>query len=251
MTTTDSDRGGVQVISRAAAILRSLEGEPAGLSLGEIAKRCELPRSTVQRLVDALALEELLEVHGRGGICLGPALMRLASHSHVDIVQKARPYLESLGAETGETIVLASAAGAELLILHTVVSSQSLRVSSGPGGILNIYGIGGGKALLARMDNTTVTKLIGRKIKPLTANTLTLPELLEQLEEIRKSGLSFGNEEHTPGVASVAVSLQTPQGFYSIDVAGPAWRIAQARDSIEKALLKCRDELMSGLRGVE
>ena len=58
MTATDSDRGGVQVISRAAAILRSLEGEPAGLSLGEIAKRCGLPRSTVQRLGEALALEE-------------------------------------------------------------------------------------------------------------------------------------------------------------------------------------------------
>ena len=247
---SDSDRGGVQVISRAAAILRSLEGEPAGLSLGAIAKRCELPRSTVQRLVDALALEELLEVHGRGGVCLGPALMRLASHSHVDIVQKARPHLENLGAETGETIVLASAAGAELLILHTVVSSQSLRVSSGPGGFLNIYGIGGGKALLARMDNEAVIKLVGRKIKALTPNTLTLPALLEQLDDIRQTGIAFGNEEHTQGVASVAVSLQTPQGFYSIDVAGPAWRIAQARDSIQTALLKCRDELMGGLRGL-
>lgn len=251
MTATDSDRGGVQVISRAAAILRSLEGEPAGLSLGEIAKRCGLPRSTVQRLVDALALEELLEVHGRGGVCLGPALMRLASRSHVDIVQKARPYLEKLGIETGETIVLASASGTELLILHTVVSSHALRVSSGPGGILNIYGIGGGKALLARMDNEAVIKLIGRKIKSLTPNTLTLPELLEQLEVIRSTGIAYGNEEHTQGVASVAVSLHTPQGFYSIDVAGPAWRIAEAKGSIEKALLKCRDELMSGLHGID
>jgi DNA-binding IclR family transcriptional regulator len=247
----DSDRGGVQVISRAAAILRCLEGEPAGLSLGEIAKRCALPRSTVQRLVDALTLEELLEIHGRGGVCLGPALMRLASHSHVDIVQKARPYLESLGAQTGETIVLASAAGAELLILHTVVSSLALRVSSGPGGFLNIYGIGGGKALLARMDNESVIKLIGRKIKPLTPNTLTLPGLLEQLDEIRRTGIAFGNEEHTEGVASVAVSLQTPQGVYSIDVAGPSWRIAKARDRIEEALLKCREDMMSGLRCVE
>ena len=204
MTATDSDRGGVQVISRAAAILRSLEGEPAGLSLGDIAKRCGLPRSTVQRLVEALALEELLEVHGRGGICLGPALMRLASRSHVDIVQKARPYLENLGAETGETIVLSSAAGAELLILHTVISSHSLRVSSGPGGLLNIYGIGGGKALLARMDNEAVIKLIGRKIKTLTPNTLSLPQLLEQLEEIRSTGIAFGKK---PQLALLAGDL--------------------------------------------
>lgn len=251
MTISDTDRGGVQVISRAAAILRCLEGEPAGLSLGEIAKRCGLPRSTVQRLVDALALEELLEVHGRGGVCLGPALMRLASHSHVDIVQRSRPYLEALAAETGETTLLASATGAELLILHTVVSSQTLRVSPVPGGFLNIYGTGGGKTLLATMDDEAVIKLLGRKIKPLTPNTLTLPDLLKQLEQVRGNGVAFGNEEHTLGVASVAVSLQTPQGYYSIDVAGPAWRIRQSRENIESALLKCREELLSGLRAID
>jgi DNA-binding IclR family transcriptional regulator len=251
MTTSDSDseRGGVQVISRAAAILRCLEGEPAGLSLGAIAKRCELPRSTVQRLVDALALEELLEVQGRGGVCLGPALMRLASHSHVDIIQRARPHLEKLAQETGETTLLASATGAELLILHTVVSSHTLRVSPVPGGFLNIYGTGGGKSLLATMDDKAVVKLLGSKIKPLTPNTLALPALLAQLGEIRTRGVAFGNEEHTLGVASVALSVPTPQGHYSIDVAGPAWRIYQARDSIEQALLKCRDELVNGLSG--
>ena len=43
-------RMGVQVIARAANILRSLEDEPEGLSLGDIAARVDLPRSTVQRL---------------------------------------------------------------------------------------------------------------------------------------------------------------------------------------------------------
>ena len=46
---------GIQVIARAAAVLRALENEPAGLSLGKIAQRVDLSRSTVQRIVDALA----------------------------------------------------------------------------------------------------------------------------------------------------------------------------------------------------
>ena len=53
-------RGGIQVIARAANILRALEGEGEGLSLGEIAARVDLPRSTVQRIVTALADEQLL-----------------------------------------------------------------------------------------------------------------------------------------------------------------------------------------------
>src|SRR5438132_5068512 len=48
------DKSQVQVIARAAAILRALEEEPAGLSLGQIAQRVALARSTVQRIVAAL-----------------------------------------------------------------------------------------------------------------------------------------------------------------------------------------------------
>lgn len=250
MTVTESDRSGVQVISRAAAILRCLEGEPAGLSLGAIAKRIELPRSTVQRLVDALALEELLEVQGRGGICLGPALMRLASHSHVDITQKARPYLEELSRVTGETAVLSSASGSELMVLHSVVSTQPLRVSPIAGSFWSVYATSGGKVLLARMDDEAVVKLIGPDLKPLTPDTPTLPQLLEQLKHVREDGFAYDFGEHTVGIGAIAIGLQTPQGFYAIDVAGPVWRIEQAKDSVKAALLKCQEDLINGLRSI-
>jgi len=44
-----SERQGIQVIARAAALLRALERRPEGLSLGELAKAVSLPRSTVRR----------------------------------------------------------------------------------------------------------------------------------------------------------------------------------------------------------
>jgi hypothetical protein len=45
---------------RTIADLRSLRDEPDGLSLGQIATRVELPRSTVQRIVHALIAERFL-----------------------------------------------------------------------------------------------------------------------------------------------------------------------------------------------
>ena len=48
------EKAQVQVIARAAAVLRTLEGQPGGLSLGQIAQDVGLPRSTVQRIVAAL-----------------------------------------------------------------------------------------------------------------------------------------------------------------------------------------------------
>ena len=49
-----NDKSQVQVIARAATILRALEEENSGLSLGQIAQRVNLARSTVQRIVAAL-----------------------------------------------------------------------------------------------------------------------------------------------------------------------------------------------------
>ena len=54
------DKNQVQVIARAAAILRAIEGENAGLSLAQIAQRVNLARSTVQRIVASLAAEKIL-----------------------------------------------------------------------------------------------------------------------------------------------------------------------------------------------
>ncbi len=51
---------GIQSIARAAAVLRALERSPSGMSLGEIAAALDLPRSTVQRIVDALKDEGFL-----------------------------------------------------------------------------------------------------------------------------------------------------------------------------------------------
>ena len=48
------DGDGIQVIARAAAVLRALRDAPSGLSLGALAEATGLPRSTVQRIVAAL-----------------------------------------------------------------------------------------------------------------------------------------------------------------------------------------------------
>ena len=60
-------RSGIQVIARAAAVLRALKDAPAGLSLGQIAERLGLARSTVQRIVQALQDERLVIGPASGG----------------------------------------------------------------------------------------------------------------------------------------------------------------------------------------
>jgi DNA-binding IclR family transcriptional regulator len=87
----------VQVIARAAAILRALEDEAGGLSLGQIAQRVNLARSTVQRIVAALEAEKfLIAASPTGRVRLGPTILRLAASARTDFVAVARPYLMQL-----------------------------------------------------------------------------------------------------------------------------------------------------------
>src|SRR5712691_8915402 len=79
VTGTES-AGGVQVIARAAQVLRALESEPQGLSLAQLAERVGLPRSTVHRIVTALAAEGLVaSVSPTGRVRIGPEFARLAA----------------------------------------------------------------------------------------------------------------------------------------------------------------------------
>jgi DNA-binding IclR family transcriptional regulator len=252
MTTFEPERGAIQVISRAAAILRCLQNEPSGLSLGAIAKRIDLPRSTVQRLVDALVLEQLLESQGAGGVRLGPALIRLASRSHGDITQRVRPFLEALSKRSGETAVLVHANGAELMVLHSVISSQELRVAPTPGNFLAIHATSGGKILLSGMSDSAVAQLLGQDLKRLTDKTVsTLPQLLDELARIRKDGFAHDREEHMLGVHAMAIGIETPQGRYAISLVGPAWRMQAHEQALREALTDCRNALANALRSPE
>lgn len=49
----DTRSGGIQVIARAAELLRVLQAHPGGLSQAEIGERVGMARSTVSRILNA------------------------------------------------------------------------------------------------------------------------------------------------------------------------------------------------------
>ena len=85
---------GVQVIARAAEVLRALEKSDRGLSLGQLAKQLQLPKSTVQRIVAALDRENfVVAATPHAGVRLGPALVRLGRSARCGLVDIAHPCL--------------------------------------------------------------------------------------------------------------------------------------------------------------
>src|ERR1044072_5847226 len=183
-----SDKNQVQVIARAADIMRALEGEDAGLSLGQIAARVGLARSTVQRIVASLETEKLLiAASPNGRVRLGPAILRLAARGTRDFVARARPHLTRLSEELCETVDLATVRRDHLMFIDQVIGSHRLRTVSAVGETFPLYCTANGKAYLSHLDPAAIEKLIGSSYEGRTPNTLTkLSTLLADLRLARK-----------------------------------------------------------------
>ena len=242
---TDSARhGGIQVIARAARIMRALGNNPQGLSLAAIAQEVDLPRSTVQRIIHALAEELLVEQAGpAGGVRLGPALGQLINHAQTDIISLTRSHLQSLSEQLQESVSLCSLAGDKVYVIDRIVAERELRVVFPIGVNAPLYATGAGKILLAEMPEATMLNVLPEVLPEHTPGTLSRDELLVQVEEARRSRFAADCDELIAGVSSCAVALDTYLGLYGLSVIGPTSRIKPGIARLREALLQCKQEI--------
>ena len=243
-------RMGVQVIARAANILRSLEDEPEGLSLGDIAARVDLPRSTVQRIVTALADEQLLiSASPKSRVKLGPALIRLANATNNEIDRMARPYMEALSREIGETIDLSVLQGKTAVFVDQVPGSHRLRTVSAIGERFPLHCTAHGKALMATLPDDKLARRLSMELAKFTPSTKTNPiELKSEIDSIRNGECASDVEEYTEGICALSMTFLDPLGrAFAISVPIPTPRFSRKRESIEAALRRCHEQISSGL----
>jgi IclR family transcriptional regulator, acetate operon repressor len=234
------------VIARAAAILRALEDESSGLSLGQIAQRVSLARSTVQRIVAALQAEKLvIAASPNGRVRLGPTILRLAASVHSDFVTIARPFLVKLSNELHETVDLAVIKKDHLVFIDQVIGSQRLRTVSAVGETFPLYCTANGKAYLAQLDPDEIRALIGRAYPRRTPKTLTrLDDLVEDLKSARRSGVAFDREEHTLGICAAGIAMRDSfDNVVAVSVPVPVQRFQAHEKRIAERLIATRQAL--------
>lgn len=231
----------IQVISRAAAILRYLGRETGGASLGQIAAQVELPRSTVQRIVAALSSEGFVSSSGGfGGIRLGPVLLDLAQSSHTAFRDMIRPSMEAIAHETGETVDLAVLRGGRMLFIDQIVGSQRLRTVSSIGESFPLTNTANGKAALACLGEREALELIERELKA-DRNTGRAKALHLEIGKIREGGLATDEDHHTNGISAIGFGIADMSGdVFALSVPVPSSRYSRIKGKLVSVLLKAR-----------
>ena len=246
----NSPKQSIQVITRAANVLRALEGEPEGLSLGQIAQRVGLARSTVQRIVDALRAEQLLiAASPTAGVRLGPALVRLAAAASVEFDHVTRPIMAELSQQLGETVDLSVLKGNSAVFTDQVQGRHRLRAVSGVGESFPLHCTANGKAILSVLPDDKRERLLRGPFPRLTSNTLTKPaDLLKQIESCRRTGIAADEEEHTEGISALGTGFLDPMGrAVALSVPVPTMRFRRTRAGLAEHLLAARERILSTL----
>lgn len=230
------------MISRAADILRTLGEETDGLSLGQIAARVKLPRSTVQRIVSALSSEGFISTeNGSGGIRLGPQIQSLAHATVADRKDQHRPMMQKIAAETGETVDLAIMDGGRMLFVDQIVGSQRLRTVSSIGETFPLTTTANGKAALACLDEAEAARRVIAELQKTKAKG-QIATVLSEIEAIRNGALAMDENEHTDGISAMGFAILDPNGeIFAVSVPVPSSRFARVRDKLTEVMVRTRN----------
>ena len=231
---------GIQVISRAADILRALGANSGGLSLGQIARKVNLPRSTVQRIVSALIHEGLAASDGSsGGIRLGDEIRVLANAPAFDLREHFRPLLEQIAAATSETVDLAVLEGPHMRFIDQIEGRQRLRTVSTIGDRFPLTTTANGKAALAELSETSARGLIAVEL----GSDDGFDVLMGELGRIRGGELATDLGEHSEEICALGFAVSGPnKEIAAISVPIPSSRFYRIRADLTNKLNRIRDQ---------
>lgn len=241
----DQAKGGIQVIARAASVLRVLRENQSGMSLAQIATAVGLPRSTIQRIVAALQEERMVISSLQGsGVRIGPEMQSFAEAANYNIVESCRLLLSELSQDTGETADLSVLRGAGMIFLDQVSGTHRLRTVSSVGEVFPLTTTANGKACLALMEEDRALNL-ARAEWDRRGIDGSAAAFSEELAKIRESGLAYDLDEHTQGISAVGIGFRDWTGdLHAISVPVPSTRFEMKRSQVETAILKTRAHVL-------
>ena len=208
---TKTATSSIQVIDRMTALLEAITIRAEPTSLKILSAETRLHPSTAYRILNALAKHGLVERTGVGRYTLGMKLLRYGSYVHgkVDLLREAKPIMEWLRSQIGETVNLAVCEGDEVVYVERAISKHMMRVEQVIGSRAPLHVTAVGKLFLAVGGAKACREYARRTGLPrYTPNTITqASKLWSQVENVRKQGYAIDNEEAEQGVACIGVPL--------------------------------------------
>lgn len=226
----DDARYIVKPVAKALQVLGAICTERRATGLNDLVALTGLPKTTVFRYVSTLRAAGLVDVTPDGDryrAALGLWLLGQTVGIQEMLRTACLPVMLDLRDRFNETVNLGTLRGHKVVYLEIVESERSLRMQAHPGAHDAIHSTALGKALLAFTPEDQWPLYFGRTLERFTARTTVDPtRLVEELREVRQSGVAYDRGENEEGALCVAVPLiAEPRGlFVALSISAPAPR---------------------------
>lgn len=214
-------------------VLRNIASEgTAGIRLLDLARRAELPRPTVHRIVKALVAQGLLAQDPiTKRYCLGRLIYEfgLAAPVPVRRIDRMRPFLQRLAHLTEDTAYLVMRSDDEVVCVNIEEGRYPIRARTFEVGARRPLGVGAaGLALLATMADADVDAYLTRNSESLKRYGLSAAEMRHRVDAARRHG-AISHGTITEGVSGIACAIPCIDGVSQLAVSVAA--ISERMDS--------------------
>ncbi len=234
----------IHSVAKAIRLLDLLAANQEPTTLTELYQKTGWPKSTIHGLLSTMREAGLIEQTANGRYWLGIRLFEYgcAVSNAWDIGAIARPHMQAICAELGESVFLSIFDRAAVVTLAEEESRASLRVVSEVGARLPVHCTSQGKLFLANSSAAECRRLLTlAPLKAYTPHTLTtLEQFSPELARIREQGYAVENGEYKIGLRSVSAPVfdVTGEVRYAIGCVG-MFRQVQSDEFLHAIRLVC------------
>ncbi len=219
-------------IGKACDVLEHVASFERPVRFAELLESSSFPKATLYRFLQSLTNQGMLAYEpDRQTYSPGLRLVRLAhtAWTQSSLAPIARPFLDTLSSETGETVHLAQLDSNQVLYVDKRNAAQPVEMYSQAGKVGPAYCTGVGKAMMAFLNGPALDRAVSQQsYHRFTDKTLTSEAALRaDLELIRRRGYAIDDEEHEPGIICVACPVLTSGGrvLGAISITGSTGRM--------------------------
>lgn len=250
MNTTTKPRKGILVLHKALDILETLGEGRSGLSLADLARALDLPKPTAYRIVATMETRGYLErnVDGQYQMSRKFSDLRQSESEEEELLLAAKPVMQRLVESCRETVNLGILDAGQVVVISTIESPQSIRMTSKVGNRRYLHSTALGKVLLSGLPEKEVQRLIRIQggLPRLTPRTLVSRQsLANELDQVRKQGFALDNEENEPDGRCIGAPVANKGGraVAALSISAPTFRMDMARVKSLAGELRdaCRD----------
>ncbi|MCB1755664.1 MAG: IclR family transcriptional regulator [Gammaproteobacteria bacterium] len=233
---SDNEKKNHPTILRGLIVLEKVIEAGRPISGSELIEQLELPKPTVNRILQQLEESGLL-LREPGNRRYMPGLrarqMAIGVMTNSAVGAPRHAILKALSEEIGETCNCTMLDGDHTVYFDRVEANWPFRIQLPVGSQMPLHCTASGKLFLAHMESRQRRRLISAApLKRYTERTITDPELLlNELKNTEKDGIGVDNEELMTGMVAVAVPVfnQENKICFTLAVHAPT-----ARKSLEE-----------------